>query len=502
MWVSSLLANRNPRRTEELNQRVHISGSIATLGIVLSAATLFAVAGEPCLPRVLSLVCGPQPALLQFPPSDIKVVAATPVKRRGKSMSRRTGQSGYIERSGKWWVVRWWQDVPGQEKRKHMRARICPISGPGKLTKSERERRSREIIADSGADTVEFFNQVVQQQKSSTVTLKEQSERWLERIRTRKRKPVAPSTIEDWERTLKNWINPNIGDYPVSDVNNGVLKRLVATMVEKGLSAKTIENYLQVPKMVVASVEDDDGNQVYPRKWNHAFIDLPLVEKSNQNRPSFSPEVMTGLARYVRPKEQMLFVLCGAAGLRIGEALGIEIDKHISSDFLTISVRQKARHCKVEQRLKTPSATREVDLHPAISQFLKAFVGERKSGFLFASRAGKPLSSSNVIRRHLHPALKGLGYVNPHTGTHKAGNHAFRRFRNTHLKNRTECPKGLYDYWLGHAGKDMSDLYDKINEDVQFRRMWAEKSGFGFELPSVVPNVPRIAEKTEAAKAA
>jgi hypothetical protein len=55
---------------------------------------------------------------------------------------------------------------------------------------------------------------------------------------------------------------------------------------------------------------------------------------------------------------------------------------------------------------------------------------------------------------------------------------------------------------MGHAGKDMSDLYDKIKEDVQFRREWAERSGFGFELPSVVPNVPKIAEKAEVQKAA
>jgi len=103
---------------------------------------------------------------------------------------------------------------------------------------------------------------------------------------------------------------------------------------------------------------------------------------------------------------------------------------------------------------------------------------------------------------HLHPALKELNYINPHTGTHKAGNHAFRRFRNTYLKNPTACPKGLFDYWLGHAGKDMADLYDKIKEDVPFRRKWAAECGYGFELPLVVPNVPRIAEKTEAAKAA
>ncbi len=143
-----------------------------------------------------------------------------------------------------------------------------------------------------------------------------------------------------------------------------------------------------------------------------------------------------------------------------------------------------------------------MDLHPVIAGLLKAYVGERKSGFLFSSRNGKPVSSSNVIRRHLHPALKKLKYVNPHTGTHKAGNHAFRRFRNTFLRNKTQCPEGLRNYWMGHSGDSMDDLYDKIKEDVQFRKTWAEKCGFGFELCSVVPNVPKIAKKTKAQKAA
>ena len=417
-------------------------------------------------------------------------------------MSRRTGQDGHIEPSGKWWVVRWWQDVPGQYERRLMRAKICPISGPGSLSKSERQRRAREIVAQSGADTVEHFKKVVQPTRLGVVMFREQASRWLEHLRTRKRKPVAPGTIEDWERTLKNWINPNIGDCPISDVGNGVLKALVAKMAEKGLSAKTIENYLQIPKMVVASVTDDEGNQVYPRKWNHAFMDMPIVDESKQNRPSFPSEIMTGLANYRKPQERMVFIVGGGGGLRIGELLGIEIDKHLSSDRSTITLNQKARHCKVEDRLKTASAFRQVDLHPEIARLLKEFIGTRTSGLLFQSKNGKPLSSSNLIRRHLHPALKKLGYVNPYTGDHKAGNHAFRRFRNTYLKNETACPKGLRDYWLGHKGDSMDDLYDMVKHNVPLRKKWAQECGFGFELPSVVPNVPKISEKTETAKAA
>jgi len=68
-------------------------------------------------------------------------------------------------------------------------------------------------------------------------------------------------------------------------------------------------------------------------------------------------------------------------------------------------------------------------------------------------RTGKPVSPSNIIRRHLHPALKELGYVNPFNGTHKAGNHAFRRFLNTYLRNKTQCPEGLRNYWIGTQGK-------------------------------------------------
>ncbi len=106
----------------------------------------------------------------------------------------------------------------------------------------------------------------------------------------------------------------------------------------------------------------------------------------------------------------------------------------------------------------------------------------------------------------MHPALKALGYVNPHTGDHKAGNHAFRRFRNTYLRNYTPCPGGLQQFWMGHAGETMTDLYDKVREDLQFRLEWAEKCGIGFELPefglSVVPNVPKNEEMEASACAA
>lgn len=385
-----------------------------------------------------------------------------------------------------------------------MRAKVCPIDGPDALSPSARKRRAHEIITASGADSEEHFNKVVK--GVTQITFGEQAERWLRQMQERKRKPVAPSTISLWRGCLDNWLNAQIGKLTLEKVNNAALKQVVAAMMKGGLSAKTINSYTQVVKSVVASAVNDEGEQMFPRTWNSEFVDMPIVKKSTQNTPSFSRDIMSGLAQWKYPRERMLFILCGSAGLRIGEALGLEIDKHFSEDFRTLTVAQKVRHCVVEDRLKNENAARQVDLHPSVAELLKQFVGSRKSGFLFRSREGKPISSSNIVRRHLHPALKALNYVNPHTGDHKAGNHAFRRFRNTFLRNYTPCPDGLQKFWLGHAGETMTDLYDKVKEDLNFRLEWAEKCGIGFELSqlglSYVPNVPNVPRNVDIEKAA
>jgi len=61
-------------------------------------------------------------------------------------MSRRSGQAGTIVKEGGWYRVRFRVDVPGQHERKQMSVKVCPISGPELLTKSERERRKVKIV--------------------------------------------------------------------------------------------------------------------------------------------------------------------------------------------------------------------------------------------------------------------------------------------------------------------------------------------------------------------
>jgi hypothetical protein len=93
--------------------------------------------------------------------------------------------------------------------------------------------------------------------------------------------------------------------------------------------------------------------------------------------------------------------------------------------------------------------------------------------------------------------------MNPHTGNPQSWKPSVPSF-SEHVPAELHgvCPEGLYKYWMGHAGRDKSDLYDKVKEDAGFRRKWAERCEFGFELPSVVPNVPKIVPKSASGKAA
>ena len=385
-----------------------------------------------------------------------------------------------------------------------MREKICPIAGPGKLSAAERGRKAKEIIAASKVDTEEYFNEVVRQ--AHGITFREQAASWLDKMRNRKRKPAAPSTLATWTYALDKWINANVGDLPLDSVNNAAMKKVVAKMAEGGLSPKSIANYAQIVKMVVASALNEQGEELHPRKWNSEFIDAPVVNAQTQRRPSFTGEVVTGiLANTQEKKYRALFALLASSGLRFGEALGLDI-KNVSPDGSTVQIVEKAWGSAVQDFLKTHNSFREVDLHPSIAAMLLDFIGERKSGLLFASRRGKPLHQSSVLRRKLHPVLAKLGQP-------KCGVHAFRRFRNTYLRNFTATPPGLLQFWMGHAGEGMSDLYDKIKSNVAFRKQMAEKAGLGFDIPSksvqvwqencsLGPNGPKWTETPSAQSAA
>jgi integrase len=400
-------------------------------------------------------------------------------------MSRRSGQNGNIERRGNAFYVRFRIDIVGQEKRRNACVRICPTSGPGKMTKPERERRAKEIIAESGANTAEHFKAV--QAVNLGVTFKQQAEVFMTNSQTRKLDPIKPATAKTWEICLKKWLNPHLGQMPISAVNNLALKKLVSTMAEAGLSAQTLKNYSKLVKLIVASAIDEQGEELYPRKWNRRFIDLPKIE--NQHTPTFTVEEVTQIIAGTEGHYRVLYALLAGSGLRIGEALGLEIGD-VSADGRTLTVRQSVWNGQV-QSPKTDNAKREVDLAPVLASMLRVYIGQQTSGMLFCTSTGRPISQRNILGRSLHPALETLGIA-------KTGFHAFRRFRVSYLRKKRVL-EDLTRLWIGHSNKSTTDRYSMVNEDVVFRQKEAADVGLGFVLPAEnpveKPAVARIARK-------
>jgi integrase len=383
---------------------------------------------------------------------------------------------GTIAVSGKWYVVRFWRYPVGKD-RIHASEKICSTDrkAPGYLSKGERRRRANEIVEASRVnDTQQFV------ESNNGVTFREQAKWFLNHSMNRKRNPVKPATITTWQNCVDKWLNPNLGDLPLASVKNTTVRTTVAKMHEAGLSPKTINNYIGLVKLVIASAIDDDGEQLFPRRWNSEFLDMPVVQ--NQHQPTFTAEMMNSIVQKANGQEQVLYALLAGTGLRVGEALGLEV-KHLSADCRTLRVEQSCWEGDI-QTPKTRNAYRQVDLCNSLAKLLKAFVRDRQSSLIFTNRAGKPLSQTNVLRRSLHPILKELG-------VNKAGFHAMRRFRTTWLRKQ-RAPEDLIRFWLGHAKESVTDGYSKLDNDVEFRLEVAEQVGAGFEVPaSMRPVRPR-----------
>jgi integrase len=367
---------------------------------------------------------------------------------------------------------RYWKDIPGQ----HERSRVVVPFGP--VTQSVAERKLREHIQSIGVNSPEQFTEAT----SPATTFRQQGEWWIREMREgrivskKRRTKIKPATLANYESAL-NWLNTVLGDVLLADVKNEAAKRLVLQMRAAKFSDKTMVNYFQVVRSVVASAVSSEGEQTYPRNWNFQFIGLPIVDEKKQSRPSFTAAEVEQILLRAKGRYIVLFALLAGTGLRIGEALGLRITD-FSDDYKTIKVSQSVFRL-TPQLPKTPNAVREIDLPSNLAGYVKKFIGNRKFGLLFESGSGKPLSQRHVLRH-------GLGKIRRDLNLDQDGKgfHAFRRFRTAHLR-RNRVPWDLEKFWLGHANRDVADKYaEQLKEDLEWRKSVTERTGLGFNLPS------------------
>jgi integrase len=387
---------------------------------------------------------------------------------------RRKGQDGSVFQKGRrqdeQWLgdkpayLRFWRDVPGQL---NARREVVPLGFC--RTRTIAERKASEKLEQLGINSAQRFHEA-----NTRTTFKQQGEAWLKSLANKKRDPVEQTTIDNRRYALDKWIYPFLGSMTLGEVNNRTLKELVEKMSGE-LAASSIRDYANIVKAVVASAIDDNGEALFPRTWNEEFIDAPIVK--NQHQPSATRDGVTAIIAAASGQHKILYALLAGCGpLRVGEALGLEIDKHLSPDFRTLHIRQKAKRGEIQPYLKTKAGEREVDLCSELASMLRDFVGDRKDGLLFHTSTGRQLLQSTILRDSLHPILEKIQHI-------KGGFNIFRRFRRTYIEKKTDCPDVLRHFWTGHVQKHVSERYIKLLDEREFRLEWAEKIGLGFELP-------------------
>lgn len=401
-------------------------------------------------------------------------------RRRGKSLARRKYQQGYVYQKGRtktpWQpketaYVQFWVDVPGKGrmKRQVLSIGVC-------RTRTLAERAAAERLEQLGINSEQTFVET-----TSTITFRAQGEIWLKSLANRKRNPLEQTTIDTRRYAMDKWIYPFFDGRRVADVNNLAMRDFVDRI--SALAPATIRDYSNIVKAVVASAINEQGEELFPRTWNEEFIDAPLIER--QNQPSTDSEGMQAILAEATGQFRVLYALLAGSGpLRAGEALGLEIGKHISDDCRTLYIRQKAKRGIIQDHMKTRHGERDIDLCSSLATILRQFIGSRTSGLLFCTSTGNQLLQANSLQDSLHPILRKIEHE-------KGGFNIFRRFRITQLET-AECPKALQHFWSGHAPTHVSERYKKLLKQRDWRLEWAEKVGMGFSYSTPSIGLPGL----------
>jgi len=256
---------------------------------------------------------------------------------------------------------RFWMDVQGGErKRRTVSLGRCATQWVARL-------RLREYIERAGINAKNAFGQV----PVPGTTFRQQAERWIESVSIRRRRPAKPATVYGWQHCLDRWILPNLGNKLLSEVRNRALREFVEILSAARLAPKTIVNVVTVVKFVVASAIDEEGDQIHPCIWNHEFIQLPLVTKEEQNRPTINAEEISELLKWVKARYAVLVALVAGTGLRIGEALAVRTED-FDPAYQVLHIRRSVWH-RCEQAPKTPNAIRLVDIPEALAQVVRRY---------------------------------------------------------------------------------------------------------------------------------
>ena len=248
--------------------------------------------------------------------------------------------------------------------------------------------------------------------KPSRELLTEHMNEWLEKeAKTR----VRAKTYQNYKDMVNLYINPALGDTILSNLTPTQIKGVYSTMIDKGLSPKTVKNTHGVLRNALEQA-------VKWGKLNRNPAELVSLPRQNkQEMKVLTPEqTINFLDAVVNSRWKALFSLLVTTGMRPSEALGLKWkDVELENERVTVN----RTLTKVDGRwfLEEPKTSRSrrsipipsgvvIDLEEhkkeQAAEKLKAKEGEYTDhGFVFATKNGSPLDKNNIVNRYFKPLL-------------------------------------------------------------------------------------------------
>jgi integrase len=263
-------------------------------------------------------------------------------------------------------------------------------------------------------------------------------------------------------------VYPTIGDRPLAQLRTSELQALVRKLSDSGLAPATIETTFRVVAAVLKAAVTDRVITASPA----GGIKLPRTD-----RPQVSPleaDQVQALADAVPARVRAAVLFAAGSGLRMGEVLGLTVDR---IDFLrrTVTVdRQLVTPPKGRPALgppKTKASHRTVPLAQVTVDVLAAHLAEfpaRQDGLVFTTERGEPWRR-NVLTMLIVQARESAGL---------SGSVSFHDLRHHYASVliAAGCSIKAVQKSLGHANaSETLDTYshlwpaddDRIREAVQ-----------------------------------
>ena len=327
-------------------------------------------------------------------------------------MARRRFQAPKPEKRGKYWVLRYWQDVfqDGRRTRQRKRIKLAPATMPEREVKkiaAEHLRPMNQGLVTIGSAT--NFTEFVDNVYTPVSLIK-----------------MASSTQDRYEGIIDNYLKPQFGGLCLRDISVLTVDRYISDLGKTKLSHESMDKIRDVLSSILGSAVRYELLVKNPVEG----IRLPKPKPGKRSKPFIMPEQFTALVNLIaEPYASMVYVAV-YTGLRVSELIGLKW-----GDIGESSITIDERYCRGDWGIpKSEASTATVPVNGSVIQRidrLKTLVVDVRAGravrkyqvvkasgaedLVFASLINqKPMRDNNILVRHIKPAARklGLAYVN------------------------------------------------------------------------------------------